>query len=384
MSAVTTATMKRTLSKRFSSMASHLSYSEPQFDAFPARTRTVKARDELFQHNTSFSGLVETQWPGQKLGTLIYPPSQLQLPSLVAPFVVPAESILSSVGRTPITQIDCDVWAKLEGFSTLSGSIKDRAVRNMVMEMFNSGELQNGSTLVLITSGSAGLALSMIQKALAEDCGVDLRTIIVMPKAYEQKVACQKMIEAGVATHYDKADPDASSQLLLLDGIFMDVMKEGKALAAANGFAVLDQHYDLNSMLGHKSTALELLAQMPDVTDVVCATGTGATAAGLRQFLPADVQVHSRASESGAIDGLSDINRYDNFCDASQLANYREGKFDKETAIAHQSELLADHELSCGMSTGATMWLARGVKAKADAEGRKAKVAFISACGRPL
>lgn len=351
------------------------------YASFPPRTATVKARDALFQHPTMFSGVVETQWPGQKLDRIIYPPSQLQIPALVEdlPFEIPETSILSSIGRTPITEIDPGVWAKLEGFN-FSGSIKDRAVMNMVLNMFADGKLKNGSTLVLVTSGSAGLSLSLVQKALAEDCGVDLRTIIIMPKAYQKKVACQRMIEAGVATHYDKPDPEASSQLLLLDGIFMDVMKEGKALAANNGYSVLDQHYDINSMLGHKSTALELLAQMPDVTDVVCATGTGATAAGLRTFLPADVQVHSRASESGAIDGLSDINRYDNFCDASELADYRDGKFDKEIAIAHQSELLADHELSCGMSTGATMWLARQVKARKP----EAKVAFISACGRPL
>jgi len=307
-------------------------------------------------------------------------------PSLVAkiqtddlPFEIPATSVLSSVGNTPMTRIEEGVYAKLEGFN-FSGSIKDRAVVNMVLNIFRSGELVDGSTLVLITSGSAGVSLSAVQKALQEDCGVNLRTIIMMPKAYQEKVACKKIKELGVKTVYDQADPEAMSQLLLLDGVFMDVMKEGKAMAAENNYSVLDQHYDQNSMNAHESTAMELLAQLPDVTDVVCTTGTGATAAGLRAFLPSDVKVHSRASESGKIDGLSDISRYDNFCDENLLHNYRDSLFDRDKAIAHQQELLDDHGLACGMSTGATMWLAKEVKAA----NPEARVAFISACGKPV
>lgn len=311
---------------------------------------------------------------------LLYPakmPVRIQTDEL--PFEIPASSILSTVGNTPITEVEHGVFAKLEGFN-FSGSIKDRAVVNMVLNMFRSGQLKDGSTLVLITSGSAGVSLAAVQSALLQDCGVQLRTIIMMPKAYQEKVACKKIKELGVKTVYDQEDPDATSQLLLLDGVFMDVMKEGKALAADNDYSVLDQHYDQHSMQAHQSTAIELLAQMPDVTDVVCTTGTGATAAGLRAYLPADVKVHSRASESGKIDGLSDISRYDNFCDENLLHNYREGFFNREKAIEHQEVLLEQHGLACGMSTGATFALAKEVKAS-DPEAR---IAFISACGRPI
>jgi len=288
--------------------------------------------------------------------------------------------MLSNVGGTPITEINPGVWAKLEGFN-FSGTIKDRAVLCMVLKMFEQGTLRNGSTLALVTSGSAGLSLAMIQDALANDCGVDLRTIVIMPKAYSKKAAVGKMIDFGVPVVHDQADPNARSQLLFLDGVFMDVMQQGKDLVSRNGYATLDQHYDLNSMLAHKSTAAELLFQMPDVTDVVCATGTGATAAGLRTFLPKHITVHSRPSESGKIDGLSNINRYDNFCDASMLEGYGEDNFfDPQDAVAHQEILREEHQLDCGMSTGATMWLAKQVKAhKPDA-----KVAFISACGQPM
>ena len=64
---------------------------------------------------------------------------------------------------------------------------------------------------------------------------------------------------------------------------------------------LVDQHHDVSGMYAHASTALELLCQHPDLTDVVCATGTGATAAGLRNYLPASVNVHSRPANSGTV-----------------------------------------------------------------------------------
>ena len=50
----------------------------------------------------------------------------------------------------------------------------------------------------------------------------------------------------------------------------------------------------------------EILQQCPDVTDVVVSTGTGATAAGLRKFLPTHITIHSRPAKSGTIEGLTD------------------------------------------------------------------------------
>jgi len=295
------------------------------------------------------------------------------------PFQVPTNSILSTVGGTPISEIQPGLWAKLEGFN-FSGSIKDRAVLCTVLKMIEQGTLKSGSTLVLITSGSAGVSLGMIQKALAEDCGFDLRTIVMMPKAYQKKAAVNKMVENGVPIVYDQMDANLSSQLLLMDGVFMEVMQNGKELAGQNGFSILDQHYDMNGMLAHKTTAIELLEQMPGLTDVVCATGTGATAAGLRAFLPDHISVHSRASESGKIDGLSDVNRYDNFCNTAMLQGYDGDFFKAENAIEQQQILKDEHRLDCGMSTGATMWLAQEVKKQKPS----AKVAFIAACGQPV
>lgn len=300
-------------------------------------------------------------------------------PQRPVPVPIPDESVLASVGNTPIQEIDSGVFAKLEGFN-FSGSIKDRAVLSMVLKMIESGKLEDGSTLALTTSGSAGVSLVMIQEALREEVGIDIRVVIVMPKAYEEKVTPQRMLDMGAHKAYNEPAAIVPTQILFLDGPFVDVMQQASWMAKANGWSVLDQHYDANGMIAHKSTAMELMLQVPDLTDVCVGTGSGATAAGLRAFLPDTVKVHSRPTESGMIDGLSDINRYDNFCDATSLDGYYtdDGKlsyFDPSAAVLHQQELKEEHNLNCGMSSGATLWLARRVKKmKPDA-----KVACIAA-----
>jgi cysteine synthase len=249
-----------------------------------------------------------------------------------------------------------------------------------LQSMLRTGELKQDSTLILTTSGSAGVSLAKIQQALKEDCDVHFRTLVVAPKAYEHKAALQSMVhEMGVMATYDQPCANATSQLLFLEGTFMEAWSQARELAASQGFVVVDQHHDERTMLAHETTANELMVQLPGVTDVVCATGTGATAAGLRAFLPAHIKVHSRGSESGKIDGLSDVSRYDNYCDQSTLEGYLNNSyFDAELAKEHQQFLRDQHGIVSGPSTGATLWLAREVKKN----NPDAQVAFISACGK--
>lgn len=304
------------------------------------------------------------------------------------PFSVPDDSWLHSVGNTPVWRIDENIWAKIEGLNR-GGSIKDRAMLGMILNMFIDGRLHASatrgnhqrSTLCLTTSGSAGVSLALIQQALENDCGADIDAVIVIPKAYKHKRACQRIMEMGVPVFEDQPGHATGCQLLMLDGDFMSVLSQSKLIAEREGWTILDQHHDINSMGAHQTTAQELLAQLPGLTDVVCATGTGATAAGLREFLPSHITVHSRAAQSGVIDGLSNIRRYDNFCDAGRLAGYDEGLFDAQKSKSMQAALLADHGLEVGASTGATGYLAVEVAQNVGPDG---VVAFISACGTPV
>ena len=75
----------------------------------------------------------------------------------------------------------------------------------MILNMYVDGRLratraagQQRSALCLTTSGSAGVSLAVIQRALQNDCGADLDAVIVIPKAYKHKLACQRIMAMGV------------------------------------------------------------------------------------------------------------------------------------------------------------------------------------------
>jgi cysteine synthase A len=290
------------------------------------------------------------------------------------PFDIPEDSTLRQIGNTPLVEVEDGIFGKLEGFN-FSGTIKDRMITNMVLAMFGDGTLQNGSTISLVTSGSAGIALMATQKYLQEDCGISLKVVIMMPKAYVSKA--QRIISGGATVMYDQPCPDAKCQLVLFDGTFADSVATGKAVSTQNGYSQLDQHYDINGMLGHESTAIEIMSQVPDVTDVVCATGSGATCGGLRTFLDRGISVHARPSVSGTIAGLGDITKYNNFCQPHLIKGYSGGGvYDPEVAQTHQDELI-DMGIHCGPSSGATLWLARQIKSQRE----DAKIVFIAADG---
>ena len=280
------------------------------------------------------------------------------------------EDFQGRVGDTPLVQLgETNIYAKLEGHNP-SGSIKDRALSAILLAMIDEGRLsKQNDTLCLVTSGSAGVSLAQMHRALTQSAEFTLDMLIVMPEAYASKPVPAEIIAMESVTVFrsvsalmaDGAAADkttARQRVLLLDGAFVDVLAETKEVAAECGWKMLDQHHDDNGLTGHETTATEIMRSLPGVTDVICSTGTGATAAGLRAYLPEHVRVHARPGASGAIDGLSDVGRYNNFCDASTLNGYYECTFDRDHAVEHQEQLLKQYSIVAGPSTGATHWLA--------------------------
>ena len=125
----------------------------------------------------------------------------------------------------------------------------------MILNMYVDGRLDGAgrSTLCLTTSGSAGLSLALMQQAL-EECGAELNAIIVLPKAYRNKATAQRIMAMGVPVFEDAPGDVKGPQMLLLDGTFMEVLAEAKELSERQGWEVLDQHHDNNSMGAHHLT----------------------------------------------------------------------------------------------------------------------------------
>jgi cysteine synthase len=278
---------------------------------------------------------------------------------------------------TPLMSLGAGFHAKLEGAQE-GGSVKDRAVTKCVYGMLRNGLLQPGGTLALCTSGSAGVSLLRAQKLLREQ-GVHINVKIFMPESYVAKPVPQKIVATeGVVVERSEADELNTRTLCPFDGDFVSSLAHMKQLAQDNGWAILDQHYDVNSMMAHESTAVEIMRQCPNVTDVVCTTGTGGTAAGLREFLPNHVTVHARPAVSGTLDGCTDVRRYNNFCDPELLEGYTTEFFCPEEAKEHAAELQQKFQIATGPSGGAAYALAKKVKAAKP----EAVIAFICADGQ--
>nr|MBP6322695.1 pyridoxal-phosphate dependent enzyme [Fusobacteriaceae bacterium] len=94
---------------------------------------------------------------------------------------------LELIGNTPIIKLSkmvdensADVYVKLEK-NSLTGSVKDRAALNMIIQAEELGLLKKGGTIVEPTSGNTGIALALIGKLKG------YRVIIVMPDTMSEE-----------------------------------------------------------------------------------------------------------------------------------------------------------------------------------------------------
>ncbi len=77
------------------------------------------------------------------------------------------ESILGTIGRTPIVKINhlgpahVDLYVKVESFNP-GGSVKDRLALGLIEEAERSGALAPGQTVIEATSGNTGIGLAMV------------------------------------------------------------------------------------------------------------------------------------------------------------------------------------------------------------------------------
>ncbi|MGD6828329.1 cysteine synthase A [Bacillus pumilus] len=92
-----------------------------------------------------------------------------------------AQHIAELIGDTPLVKLQrlqpdnaAAVYLKLESFNP-SGSVKDRAAYNMIVEAERQGKLTKGATIIEPTSGNTGIGLAMNAAARG------YKAILVMP-----------------------------------------------------------------------------------------------------------------------------------------------------------------------------------------------------------
>ena len=192
------------------------------------------------------------------------------------PVCLTLSHVLDSVGNTPLLRLRraseesrCEVYAKAE-FMNPGGSIKDRIARFIVEQAERRGDLRPGSTILEVTSGNTGIALSLVGAVKGYP------VVVVLPKTVSEER--RAMIRS------------LGARLELLDGLLhiRDAVGETRARAAKDPSLFLpDQFANPDSALCHEATTgPEILQQTGGRFDAfVMGVGTGGTVMGVTRAL---------------------------------------------------------------------------------------------------
>lgn len=181
------------------------------------------------------------------------------------------ESVIQMIGNTPLVKFPSEegrgeVYLKIEGKNP-GGSVKDRAVLGMVLAAERAGEIQKGDTLIEATSGSTGIALSMIGR------GKGYCVIIVMPESMSEE---RKQLMRAYGAEL----------ILTGEGGMATAVQEAERLTRDEGYFMIRQfENEANAQAHYNTTGPEIYSELPEVTAFVAGIGTGGTVTGVGKYL---------------------------------------------------------------------------------------------------
>ncbi len=161
--------------------------------------------------------------------------------------------------------IDDELYAKVEN-SNPSGSIKDRAVYQMLLDYIALGKLTKDTVIVEATSGNTGIALAYYTKVF------NYRLIIYMPSSMSKER--REMITS------------LGGELKLVDGGMLEAEKLALEDAKTHpNYLLFDQFNNPSNVKAHYlTTGPEIVSECSDVSLVFSGIGTGGTATGIARF----------------------------------------------------------------------------------------------------
>ncbi|TXK85536.1 cysteine synthase A [Paenibacillus sp. N3.4] len=281
-------------------------------------------------------------------------------------------SITELIGDTPVVRInrlvqdgDAELYVKLEYFNP-SGSVKDRAAYNLIVQAEKEGLLRPGSTIIEPTSGNTGIGLAMSAAAKG------YKAILIMPdNMTKERINLLKAYGAEVVL---------TPAALRMPG----AIAKAKELRDQIPGSYIPQQFEnpANPNIHRTTTALEILQQMEGRLDAfVASSGTGGTITGtgevLREHLP-DLRIyvvepqgspvlsggvpgpHKLVGTSpGFIPAILNTSIYDQIVQVSD-----------EDAIQTTRDLATKEGIMVGPSSGASVWTGLQIARKLGAGKR--------------
>ncbi|GHV15270.1 cysteine synthase [Fibrobacterales bacterium] len=186
-------------------------------------------------------------------------------------------TVIDLVGNTPLIHLSSvsqetgvPIFAKAE-FLNPSGSVKDRAAKNMILDGISRGVLTKGKTIIDATSGNTGIAYAMLGSAL----GFKVKIYLPANASIERK---------NIMKHYGaeivETDPLESS-----DGAYLAAKEEAEAHPETYFYP--DQYNNPANYLAHyNGMANEIWEQTNGkITHFICSMGTSGTFTGTSKKL---------------------------------------------------------------------------------------------------
>ncbi|BBO81893.1 cysteine synthase A [Desulfosarcina ovata subsp. sediminis] len=283
------------------------------------------------------------------------------------------QAIATTIGSTPLVRLNriganlpAEIITKLEFFNPL-GSVKDRIAAAMIDDAESQGRITADTLIVEPTSGNTGIGLAFICAARG------YRLCLTMPET--MSIERQKLLR------------HLGAELVLTPGPsgMAGAIEKAAAIVAENPGAFMPNQFEnpANPHIHRETTAVEIWNDTAgDVDILVAGVGTGGTITGVGGYLKEKkpgfrcVAVEPAASPvlSGGEKGPHKIQGIGagfvpQVLDRSIIDEVV--TVPDEKAFETARELAAREGILCGISSGAAVWAALQVAARAENEGKR-------------
>jgi cysteine synthase len=264
-------------------------------------------------------------------------------------------SILESIGHTPVVELQrlspkptVHLFAKLEGQNP-TGSVKDRIAKYMIEQAEASGELTPDRVILEPTSGNTGIGLAMIARVKG------YRFVAVMPDNVTAER--RKLLELyGAGIIFSEGAKGSNGAVAL-----------AREMAAQDSTYYMPYQYgnEANPRAHYETTAVEIIADLPDINVFVAGLGTGGTLTGcarrLKEYNPAIRVVAAEPLQGEGVQGLRSLE--DGFIPPVLDLSLLDGKIlvRATDAIRALRELKDREGIFAGPSCGAALYAAQRV-----------------------
>jgi len=190
-----------------------------------------------------------------------------------------AKNILELIGETPVVKLNkipdknsAEIYCKLEFFNPL-GSIKDRIALHMIEEAERKKQIHPGNILIEPTSGNTGIGLAYVSAVKG------YKLILVMPDTMSrERIKILKTLGAEVLL-----TPGAKGM--------KGAIEKAAEMEKEKGYFRPDQFTNPANPEAHrKTTAREILKQVPELDAFVAGVGTGGTLTGVGEVLKEEIK----------------------------------------------------------------------------------------------